>query len=264
MKEFKYILKLMADKDPFMYVIIILTSIINGLLPFIWIFAPAYVIENRSNNIEFFIPFFIGLAIVTSAMKFINSFLAGNYRMRMNNLRYSLNTKIIDYSLKLSYPDQEDKKQKELITNAIVSVGSPYEGFGNIVLKMPTDFGLLISIVGYLWIFTRLDWWLVIYLIIMTVISARFVYQTVGVFDKFWENISDKWEQIKQLNYELQSPVSKLDILMYNFNKLFSKYYSSVTLHWDNELAEVNKKVFDLNLKSKIISLIRDIPIFTG
>lgn len=48
----------MADKDPFMYVIIILTSIINGLLPFIWIFAPAYVIENRSNGIEFFIPFF--------------------------------------------------------------------------------------------------------------------------------------------------------------------------------------------------------------
>ena len=49
---------------------------------------------------------------------------------------------------------------------------------------------------------------------------------------------------------------------MYNFNKLFSKYYSSVTIHWDNELAEVNRKVFELNLKSKIISLIRDIPIF--
>ena len=175
MKEFKYILKLMADKDPFMYVIIILTSTINGLLPFIWIFAPAYVIENRSNGIEFFIPFFIGLAIITSAMKFINSFLAGNYRMRMNNLRYSLNTKIIDYSLKLSYPDQEDKKQKELITNAIVSVGSPFEGFGNIVLMMPTDAGLIISLVGYLWIFTKLDWWLVIYLVIMTVLSAKFV-----------------------------------------------------------------------------------------
>ena len=262
MKEFKYILKLMAGKDPFMYVIIILTSTINGLLPFIWIFAPAYVIENRSNGIEFFILFFIGLAIITSAMKFINSFLAGNYRMRMNNLRYSLNTKIIDYSLKLSYPDQEDKKQKELITNAIVSVGSPFEGFGNIVLMMPTDAGLIISLVGYLWIFTKLDWWLVIYLVIMTVLSARFIYKTVSVFDKFWENISDKWEQVKQLNYELQSPISKLDILMYNFNKLFSKYYSSVTLHWDNELAEVNKKVFYLNLKSKIISLIRDIPIF--
>ena len=262
MREFKYILRLISEKDPFMYVIIVLNSIINGLLPFIWIFAPAYVIENRSNGIEFFIPFFIGLAIITSLLKFLNSFLSGNYRMRMNNLRYSLNTKIIDYSLNLSYTDQQDKKQKELITNAIISVGSPFEGFGNIVLNMPTDFGLIISILGYLWIFTKLDWWLVIYLILLTILSARFVYKTISVFDKFWENISDKWEQVKQLNYELQSPVSKLDILMYNFNKLFSKYYSSIILHWDNELAYVNKRVFALNFKSKLISLIRDVPIF--
>lgn len=180
----------------------------------------------------------------------------------MNNLRYSLNTKIINYSLNLSYTDQQDKKQKELITNAIISVGSPFEGFGNIVLNMPTDFGLIISILGYLWIFTKLDWWLVIYLIVLTILSARFVYKTISVFDKFRENISDKWEQVKQLNYELQSPISKLDILMYNFNKLFSKYYSSIILHWDNELAYVNKRVFVLNFKSKLISLIRDVPIF--
>ena len=101
MKELKFILNQMWSKDPFMYVIVILNSIINGV-PFIWIFASAYVIDNKDKVLEFFIPFFIRLFILTSLMKFLNSFLTGNYRMRMNNIRYSVNINIINYSLSLS------------------------------------------------------------------------------------------------------------------------------------------------------------------
>jgi len=105
MKELKFILNQMWSKDPFLYIIVILNSIINGV-PFIWIFAPAYVIDNKDKGLEFFIPFFIRLFILTSLMKFLNSFLTGNYRVRMNNIRYSLNINIINYSLSLSYPKQ--------------------------------------------------------------------------------------------------------------------------------------------------------------
>lgn len=93
MKELKFIFKEIWQKDPFMYFIIVLYAIIDGTLPFIWILAPAYVIENMDKNINFFIPFFIGLFLITSIMRFLNSFLTGNYRMRMNNLRYGLNEK---------------------------------------------------------------------------------------------------------------------------------------------------------------------------
>ena len=62
-------------------------------------------------------------------MKFLNSFLTGNYRMRMNNLRYGLNTNIINYSLSLSYSKQQDKKYKEIITDAIRSIQYPFDGF---------------------------------------------------------------------------------------------------------------------------------------
>lgn len=102
MKELKFILNQMWSKDHFMYVIVILNSIINGVLSFIWIFAPAYVIDNKDKKLDFFIPFFIRLFILTSLMKFLNSFLTGNYRMRMNNIRYSVNINIINYSLSLS------------------------------------------------------------------------------------------------------------------------------------------------------------------
>ena len=262
MKELKFILNQMWSKDPFMYVIVILNSIINGVLPFIWIFAPAYVIDNKDKGLEFFIPFFIGLFILTSLMKFLNSFLTGNYRMRMNNLRYGLNTNIINYSLSLSYSKQQDKKYKEIITDAIRSIQYPFDGFGGIILHMPLIFGLIISLIGYLWIFTALEWWLIIYMIVLMFFSCKFIYKTTFIYDAFWNDIDYTWEQLQQLNYELQSPISKLDILMYDYNTLFKKYYSSITKHWDNEFVKSNSKVFTLNLKAKAISLIRDVPIF--
>lgn len=193
MKELKFILNQMWSKDPFMYVIVILNSIINGV-PFIWIFASAYVIDNKDKGLEFFIPFFIRLFILTSLMKFLNSFLTGNYRMRMNNLRYGLNTNIINYSLSLSYSKQQDKKYKEIITDAIRSIQYPFDGFGGIILHMPLIFGLIISLIGYLWIFTALEWWLIIYMIVLTFFSCKFIYKTTFIYDAFWNDMDYTWE----------------------------------------------------------------------
>ncbi len=58
MKELKFILNQMWSKDPFLYIIVILNSIINGVLPFIWIFAPAYVIDNKDKKLGFFYSIF--------------------------------------------------------------------------------------------------------------------------------------------------------------------------------------------------------------
>ena len=262
MKELKFIFKEMWVKDPFMYVIIVINAIINGLLPFIWILAPAYVIDNRDKGIEFFIPFFIFLFVATSLMKFVNSFLTGNYRMRMNNIRYQLNRNIIEYSLNLSYADQQDKKQKELITDAIRAVEYPFDGFGNIVLNMPTGFGLIISLIAYLWIFTAMPWYLVLHLVLLTIIIGKIVYKITFIYEEFWEKIDHTWEEVHQLNYELQNPISKLDILMYDMKKVFRKYYFSLTDIRNSEMYAAHKKTFKVFIKSRIISLIRDIPIF--
>lgn len=262
MKELKFIFKEMWDKDPFMYLIIVINAIINGLLPFIWILAPAYVIDNRDKGIEFFIPFFIFLFVATSLMKFLNSFLTGNYRMRMNNLRYQLNRNIIEYSLNLSYADQQDKKQKELIADAIRAVEYPFDGFGYIVLNMPTGFGLIISLIAYLWIFTAMPWYLVLYIIVLTIIIGRIMYKIAFIYEDFWEKIDHTWEEVHQLNYELQNPISKLDILMYDMKKVFRKYYFSLTDIRYSEMYAADKKTFKVFIKSRIISLIRDIPIF--
>ncbi|WP_297281437.1 ABC transporter ATP-binding protein [uncultured Anaerococcus sp.] len=262
MKELKFIFKQMWSKDPFMYFIIVFYAVLNGLLPFIWILAPAYVIENRSKNLEFFLLFFVGLFLITSIIRFLSSFLTGNYRMRMNRLRYGLNTKVIEYSLSLSYTDQQDNKMKEKITQANRAIEFPFDGFGGIILFMPETMSLIVSLIGFLWIFTVIDWYLVVYVIIMTILSGRYFYKLTFTYEEYWDNIEETWEKLEQLNYELKNPISKLDILMYDITSILKKYYFGITDLRNNELKANNIKVMNLGLKARFINLLRDIPVF--
>lgn len=262
MKEIKFIFKQMWSKDPFMYFIIIAYAILNGILPFVWILAPAYIIKNRHNNLEFFLLFFVGLFLVTSIIRFLSSFLIGNYRMRMNRIRYSLNSKVISYSLNLSYKDQQDKKIKETITEANRAIEYPFDGFGGIVLYMPQTMGQVVSLIGFLWIFTKLDWYLVLYIILMTLATGRIYYKLAFTYEEYWEEIDHTWEQLNQLNYELKNPISKLDILMYDITSVFKKYYFGVSNFKYQKLAENNKKVLKLQVAARTTSLLRDIPVF--
>ncbi len=245
-----------------MYFIIVFYAVLNGLLPFIWILAPAYVIENRSKNLEFFLLFFVGLFLITSIIRFLSSFLTGNYRMRMNRLRYGLNTKVIEYSLSLSYTDQQDNKMKEKITQANRAIEFPFDGFGGIILFMPETMSLIVSLIGFLWIFTVIDWYLVVYVIIMTILSGRYFYKLTFTYEEYWDNIEETWEKLEQLNYELKNPISKLDILMYDITSILKKYYFGITDLRNNELKANNIKVMNLGLKARFINLLRDIPVF--
>ena len=262
MKEIKFIFKQMWSKDPFMYFIIIAYAILNGILPFIWILAPAYLIKNRYNNLDFFLLFFVGLFLVTSIIRFLSSFLIGNYRMRMNRIRYSLNSKVISYSLNLSYKDQQDKKIKETITEANRAIEYPFDGFGGIVLYMPQTMGQVVTLIGFLWIFTKLDWYLVLYIILMTLATGKIYYKLAFTYEEYWEEIDHTWEQLNQLNYELKNPISKLDIIMYDITSVFKKYYFGVSNFKYQKLAENNKKVLKLQVAARTISLLRDIPVF--
>lgn len=262
MKELKYIYKLMWDEDPFMYFIVVINSIINGVLPFIWILAPAYVINNIDKGLEFFIPFFVGLLIITSIMRFTNAYLTGNYRMRMNNIRYYSIRNVISYSMNLSYADQQDKKHKQIISQAIKSIEAPFWGLGMIILDMPIFIGGLVSLVGFVWIFSSMDLWLVIYVIVLTIISAAITYTTTQRYERFWELVEPTWEQNKQISYEMRNAVSKLDIIMYNFFPLMRSYNSSVTRFRFEEQTKVNKEVIKVSILARFISVLRDIPVF--
>ncbi|MDD7464507.1 MAG: ABC transporter ATP-binding protein, partial [Anaerococcus sp.] len=103
MKELKFLFKLMAKYQPFMFVLIGLYGIFIGLSPFVWILSPAYILKNADNPLSSFLIFFIVLIIFSSLVSFFDSFIMNNYRMRMNMIRYRFLRMVTAYSLYLDY-----------------------------------------------------------------------------------------------------------------------------------------------------------------
>ena len=120
MKELKYIFKSMAKYEPSMYLLIVLYSIFIGLKPFIWIISPAYILKNYQNGLDFMLGFFILLLVLSTIISFFESFIMGNYRMKMNNIRYKYMNMVTKYALYLPYEEKMKKSESEKINSCLL------------------------------------------------------------------------------------------------------------------------------------------------
>ena len=258
MKEFKFLIKKMATLEPIMFLLIALYGLFVGLKPFLWIISPAYILENYQGNPEVFPLFFIGLFFISSLISFFDAFVMGNYRMRMNHVRYKLMNMITEYSLYLPYAKKKEKKESEKISDAMKAVESPWGGAGGIMMNLPMIFSMVISITGFLWIFTSMDLWVLATTIILTIVSWLFLNEVPKFYDLYWEEMSPNWDKFAKLNNEMKSPLSKQDILIFDIFRIFKTYYSKTNISRINRLDEINKQSLRFFTISNIINLIRD------
>ncbi len=258
MKEFKFLMKKMATLEPIMFLLIALYGLFVGIKPFLWIISPAYILENYQGNPEVFPLFFIGLFFISSLISFFDAFVMGNYRMRMNHVRYKLMNIITEYSLYLPYAKKKEKTESEKISDAMKAVESPWGGAGGIMMNLPMLFSMVISITGFLWIFTSMDLWVLASTIILTIVSWLFLNEVPKFYDIYWEEMSPNWDKFAKLNNEMKSPLSKQDILIFDIFRIFKTYYSKTNISRINRLDEINKQSLRFFTVSNIINLIRD------
>ena len=258
MKEFKFLMKKMATLEPIMFLLIALYGLFVGIKPFLWIISPAYILENYQGNPEVFPLFFIGLFFISSLISFFDAFVMGNYRMRMNHVRYKLMNIITEYSLYLPYAKKKEKTESEKISDAMKAVESPWGGAGGIMMNLPMIFSMVISITGFLWIFTSMDLWVLASTIILTIVSWLFLNEVPKFYDLYWEEMSPNWDKFAKLNNEMKSPLSKQDILIFNIFRIFKTYYSRTNISRIKRLDEINKQSLRFFTVSNIINLIRD------
>lgn len=258
MKEFKFLIKKMATLEPIMFLLIALYGLFVGLKPFLWIISPAYILENYQTNPKVFPIFFIGLFFISSLISFFDAFVMGNYRMRMNHVRYKLMNMITEYSLYLPYAKKKEKKESEKISDAMKAVESPWGGAGGIMMNLPMIFSMVISITGFLWIFTSMDLWVLATTIVLTIVSWLFLNEVPKFYDLYWEEMSPNWDKFAKLNNEMKSPLSKQDILIFDIFRIFKTYYSKTNISRINRLDEINKQSLRFFTISNIINLIRD------
>lgn len=252
----------MAKYEPSMFLLIVLYSISIGLRPFIWIVSPAYILKNTDKPFSFFIIFFLILLIVSAISSFFDSFIMNNYRMKMNNIRYNCIRMITRYSLYLPFDKQKDKTEIEKINNALKACQSPFDGVGGIMMSLPPIGALIFSISGFVWIFSKMGFLLLLLILLTTVIYFIINYKSTIVYTKYWEKMTPNWNIFTKLNYQLRSPESKQDILIYDFIRLFRSYYMSTNKDRIDEYNDANKKAITIYALARLVSFIRDIAIF--
>ena len=258
MKEFKFLMKKMATLEPVMFLLIALYGLFVGLKPFLWIISPAYILENYQENPKVFPMFFIGLFFISSLISFFDAFVMGNYRMRMNHVRYKLMNMITEYSLYLPYAKKKEKTESEKISDAMKAVESPWNGAGGIMMDLPNVFSMVISIGGFLWIFTTMDLRVLISTLVLTALSWILLNEVPKSYDNYWEAMSPNWDKFAKLNNEMKSPLSKQDILIFDTVRIFKSYYGKTNKDRINRLGEVNTKTLRIFTLANIFNLIRD------
>lgn len=258
MKELKYIFKSMAKYEPSMYLLIILYSIFIGLKPFIWIVSPAYILKNYQNGLDFMLGFFILLLVLSTIISFFESFIMGNYRMKMNNIRYKYMNMVTKYALYLPYEEKMKKSESEKINSANKAVDSPYLGAGAVMMTLPEFLASLTSIAGFLWIFLKIGGIILSLIITLTIISTYIANKIPREFSKFWNDQNENYNKFTKLNNELRSPLSKQDILIFDFINVFKSFYKKTNQNRIAYLVRTDKKTFKIYSLVRLINFIRD------
>lgn len=248
----------MAKYEPSMYLLIVLYSIFIGLKPFIWIISPAYILKNYQNGLDFMLGFFILLLVLSTIISFFESFIMGNYRMKMNNIRYKYMNMVTKYALYLPYEEKMKKSESEKINSANKAVDSPFLGAGAVMMTLPEFLASLTSIAGFLWIFLKIGGIILALIIILTIISTYIANKIPREFSKFWNDQNENYNKFTKLNNELRSPLSKQDILIFDFINVFKSFYKKTNQDRISYLVRTDKKTFKIYSLVRLINFIRD------
>lgn len=248
----------MAKYEPSMYLLIVLYSIFIGLKPFIWIISPAYILKNYQNGLDFMLGFFILLLVLSTIISFFESYIMGNYRMKMNNIRYKYMNMVTKYALYLPYEEKMKKSESEKINSANKAVDSPFLGAGAVMMTLPEFLASLTSIAGFLWIFLKIGGIFLALIIILTIISTYIANKIPREFSKFWNDQNENYNKFTKLNNELRSPLSKQDILIFDFINVFKSFYKKTNQDRIAYLVRTDKKTFKIYSLVRLINFIRD------
>lgn len=248
----------MAKYEPSMYLLIVLYSIFIGLKPFIWIISPAYILKNYQNGLDFMLGFFILLLVLSTIISFFESFIMGSYRMKMNNIRYKYMNMVTKYALYLPYEEKMKKSESEKINSANKAVDSPFLGAGAVMMTLPEFLASLTSIAGFLWIFLKIGGIILALIIILTIISTYIANKIPREFSKFWNDQNENYNKFTKLNNELRSPLSKQDILIFDFINVFKSFYKKTNQDRIAYLVRTDKKTFKIYSLVRLINFIRD------
>ncbi len=128
-----------------------LYSIFLGVSPFIWIYVPKLLLEEltRERRVEKLLLILVSALLIASVVGFFKDYLRGNYRMKMNTVRYGFIRMLSKKTMKMNYTYTENPETLNEIKIALKTVQSPMEGIGLVILKLFSIPGNMIGFIVF-------------------------------------------------------------------------------------------------------------------
>jgi|GEM_PF-3837007 len=104
MKVINLLFKKMRQYDPKMLWMLAANAVSSALYPFIWVLVPAIILRwYQSWQLWQLTVLLAGAGILAMLLGFIVEWLQGNYRMRMDTVRYNLIHDLTEATLRMPY-----------------------------------------------------------------------------------------------------------------------------------------------------------------
>lgn len=235
-------------------------SIFMAAAPFIWVFAPKYLIDELLGlrRFEFLVGILIAAFLASATANYFTAYLIGAYRMKMSNIRFHFIHMMNEKAMAMDFKHTENPSVLNSIQQAWRTVHNPYNGIGGVLQKLFNIFGSLIGFLGYVTIIFLLNPIILAYLVVNVLINY---YLTLRA-KEYERNRKDELSQHERKSIYLGRTMSDFqygkDIRIYGLKQMLMEKKE----HFDRkrlEIAEdVQAKLFKVSLVDSVLLLLRE------
>lgn len=263
MKVIRFLFKKIRQYDPKMLWMLTLNAVTSALYPFIWVFVPVLILRYyQSWKISQLALLIAAAAIAAALFGFITEWLKGNYRMRMNNVRYHLIRDLTEASLRMPYQNTLYPEMLDRIEYARMTVSSPFQGAGGIMLTLLPLFGEVLAALGFIGVLSAVSPWMIL-LILLLLVSNFLAYRNHSAFEEStFDAAMPIFRQIDTMTSAAQDPLRKKDILLYNSWDVVRSYLKDLAEKDVSIVRALVEKRMNMNTLLAFIELIRDVVVF--
>lgn len=234
-------------------------TILSALYPFIWVIVPARIISLSADKDFPKILLLLGIAgLLAVVASFTLSFVKGNYRMRMNNVRYHLIRDLMKFSLDMPYENTLNPKTLDEIKLANESVLNPQAGAGGIILTLLQIMGEVLASLGFIGLFFTLSPYILLFILILVVGTFLLSeYISKKEYDFWNENSTENRRTDTLLNFA-KEPMNKKDIRVFNLYSLIQAYVNRYIDHINTLYLGIATKRLRVESLIALLDFIRD------
>lgn len=262
-KPIRFLFKKIRQYDPKMLWMMAANGLISAAYPFIWVLVPAAILRNYQIwDLRQMILVVILAGIAAMAAGFIVAWLKGNYRMRMNNVRYHLIRDLTYVSLRMPYSKTLLPKTLDDINFAHSSVASPFQGAGMIMLTLLPLSGEILGVLGFITLLSALSPWVLILLFLILASNYVLARSETRFMEGIWDDYEGPMRRHGTLQEVITDPLRKKDILLYNTFEMLRAYlqkYAGLRYNLDIKVSSSHFKHMSATI---LIDFVRDVLIY--